>query len=78
MGSKKAGVKRIEGGIQQLFYPRRVDFGVFDERMVAVDQNGAASEENQQAKIFEVGAASQWLSVRTRLYCFAFKPQGCC
>ena len=40
MRRKKLGIVGIECRIQKLLYTRHVDFSVFDERMVSVDQNG--------------------------------------
>ena len=40
MRDKKLGIIRIKCRIQKLLDTRHVDFSVFDERMVSVDQNG--------------------------------------
>jgi len=56
MGSEKALVYRVECGVQQLLDSRNVDFGVFYEGMIAVDENGSRAEQQEHDDLLCVGA----------------------
>jgi len=48
-GSKKNSIVRIECWIQQLLDARHIDFSVFNERVIAMDQDRGRREKKEKA-----------------------------
>ena len=55
MGEKKSSVYRIKSGIQRLFDPWNVYFGVFNVRVKSVNGDSGNSEKQKKSNLAKVG-----------------------
>ena len=55
MREEEGSVGGIESGIESLLYAGQIDLGVFDERMIAMNEDRAGSEKQQKRDLSEVG-----------------------
>lgn len=55
MGEKKSSVYRIKSGIQRLFDPWNVYFGVFNVWMKSVNGDGASAKKQKESNLAKVG-----------------------
>src|ERR1700758_259636 len=59
MREEEGRVRGIESGIERLLYAGQIDLGVFDKRMIAMNEDRGGSEKQQKRDLSEVGSQLQ-------------------
>ena len=59
MRDEEGRVRGIESGIERLLYAGQIDLGVFDKRMIAMNEDRGGSEKQQKRDLSEVGSQLQ-------------------